>query len=85
MELKTLGRKLSLNKSTIANLNKATMGEVKGGTGGETGITCYYCDTIESCYIQLCDCDPSVGFECGYETQWCAPTQPCLPSVEICI
>ncbi len=37
-------KKLTLNKSTISNLDKAHQGNVKGG-GSEPGVTCFKCPT----------------------------------------
>lgn len=39
--------RMSLNKVTVANLEKVEMNEVIGGT--DTGYTCVYCNTDMSC------------------------------------
>jgi hypothetical protein len=40
-------KKMSLNKTTVANLGNVELNDVKGGTN--TGITCVFCDTNASC------------------------------------
>ena len=51
MRRKKINKKFVLNKTTIANLGRTDMGDVKGAG---TGITCNYCDSDISCYIQKC-------------------------------
>jgi natural product precursor len=56
-------KKMSLKKTTVANLAKVEMNDVKGGTA--TGYTCDYCDSNFSCV--------QVEFKClWYES--CPPT-----------
>lgn len=45
--MKSKMKRMSLNKSTVANLENIDMKGVKGGT--RTGITCVFCDTNASC------------------------------------
>jgi hypothetical protein len=45
-------KKMSLNKSTVANLESTDLNSVKGGT--QTGITCTLCDTRMSCLPDRC-------------------------------
>lgn len=51
MKRKKINKKFILNKTTVANLGRTDLGEVKGAG---TGITCNYCNTDISCYIQKC-------------------------------
>lgn len=69
MKQKKLSKKLSLNKDTVANLNPEAMSGVKGG---ETGITCEWCNSVVSCIVVNCDWEESVytgcyctDFSCG--------------------
>ena len=65
MKPKKMKQKLSLHKTTIADLENAKMQAVKGGAIGatETGYTCVFCDTNISC-------DPA--FKCLWEVT-CPP------------
>ena len=50
INLPAAGRKLSLNKKTISNLNAAEMNmQVGGGTKGHNN-TCYTCGFNKTCY-----------------------------------
>jgi hypothetical protein len=51
MKPKNTDKKFMLNKETVVNLNQTAMNELKGGL---TGITCAFCDSNISCYIQKC-------------------------------
>ena len=69
---KTFSKKLSLNKSTVANLNTASMGNVKGGQTGAGGAcpvldddpnrteTCNTCVTCETC-LTCVTCNTNCG------------------------
>jgi hypothetical protein len=58
MKTKTFGRKLTLNKSTVANLAHGVMEDIKGGTFPTTDKTY---DTEETwCTL----CQPTVGNTC---------------------
>ncbi len=46
MKQKRFGKKLSLNKKTIANLNLKEMKEVYGGINGSLRITACTCHTV---------------------------------------
>ncbi len=46
MKTKKLDKKLSLNKSTITNLNRANMADFKGGLRIPSGNTCPTCDLL---------------------------------------
>lgn len=48
---------MSLKKVTVANLEKAKMDEVLGGTA--TGYTCVHCNSDQSCI--------NVGYNCLWE------------------
>lgn len=58
MKQKSLTKKLTLNKKTIAALDEAVMNEVRGGTTMRTicyGYTCYlFCEFSND--IQTCTC-----------------------------
>jgi hypothetical protein len=56
MKPKNFKKKLSLRKTTIADLEKIKMNIVKAGAavGTETGETCMFCDTYWSCVPNRC-------------------------------
>jgi hypothetical protein len=89
MKKKTLSKKLVFNKKTVVNLNQDDMGHVKGG---ETGITCYYCDSDVSCIVTHCDWDESVytgcyctDFSCGYQQcDFGTHNTNCCPETDYC-
>lgn len=51
MKTKHFSKKLDLNKKTVADLSKTQM---KKFVGGITGVTCNFCDSNISCYIEKC-------------------------------
>lgn len=71
MKGKKLGKRLTLNKKTITDLNDRSMGKVNGGN--KTGITCgIFCNTVDfSCEVTMCGtcyhtCPPTwCDTECG--------------------
>ena len=61
MRRKKINKKLFLNKNTVANLGRADLGDVKGAG---TGITCNFCNSDISCYIDKCMIDFTDDFDC---------------------
>lgn len=79
MKRKKINTKLILNKSTVANLSKETLKNVKGAG---TGITCTVCDTFYSCVLYACMVDFTDDNTCTtLPTQTRVDTCP----VEFCI
>ena len=62
MRRKKIDKKFFLNKTTVANLDRADMGDVKGAG---TGITCNFCNSDISCYIQKCMVDFTTDTDCS--------------------
>jgi hypothetical protein len=60
MRRKKIDKKLFLNKNTVANLGRADMGDVRGATG----ITCNFCNSDISCYINKCMIDFTDETDC---------------------
>ncbi len=73
MKTKKISRKLVLKKTTVANLNGASMGRVYGGTDIDDTIKCLTpisCDTCNTCVTcnnctETCNC--TVWATCGGE------------------
>jgi hypothetical protein len=83
MKTKNFEKKLTLNKKTIANLNRGQLAQARGG--GET-TSCYTCDTCLtycSCTCETCvptGIDPTQDCNSGHKTcdTWiCAVSDTC--------
>ncbi|MCP5108257.1 MAG: hypothetical protein GY950_33030 [bacterium] len=61
MKPKKINPKFYLNKATIANLSQADLRDVKGAG---TGITCNFCNSNISCYIEKCMVDFTDDNDC---------------------
>ena len=76
MKPRKLNGKLSLNKTTISNLNNEEKRRLKGGIGTDDGCTEDTCHTCESAcgatYCQSC-----LGSPCTHTCYPCYVTQAC--------
>ena len=61
--LATRGRKLVLNRETIAELSDADLGAANGGTfSGQTWTPSY----VTTCYVSVCRPCATAGYGCSY-------------------
>ena len=81
MKVKKFNKSLTLNKRTVAHLDRVDMKDARGGTG--TTWTYQFCTTSDGfpCHYSYCDCNTGISPTCLMCTTDCNTNVPltCLP------
>lgn len=78
MKRKRISKKFSLNKQTVANLDRKSLSGIFGGVYTDPGSTCKFCDTEGPLCQPTADC---TGSPCDTYEPACPYTEAltCLP------